>query len=279
MTLIFLPPKGGVCVPSPYFWVHLWPTWSQQKCGRSVAEVTLHDFPSLVWKGEATSPWLIRALALEPWAVQLPKATGLWGSLNYPRWRDLMEKPWDYVERKREMLGRTLAPTDACWSSSSHCRTTVTCETHTRTAYHCPSQISDPQKLWSDLIHCTRNSTTPPGNTTLNTVLKISGRREEDGNSLYYMLNVLSAWNCLKKKVNGRRSCDTIVLFNNPRTLPFWREQGSLLLSRNQHTFLYFRDRLTTSSKWLPTALEEWHWINHQWDSLALAQERWQTNC
>lgn len=167
---------------------------------RNVAEVTLHDFPSLVWKGEATSPWLIRALALEPWAVQLPKATGLWGSLNYPRWRDLMEKPWDYVERKREMLGRTLAPTDACWSSSSHCRTTVTCETHTRTAYHCPSQISDPQKLWSDLIHCTRNSTTPPGNTTLNTVLKISGRREEDGNSLYYMLNVLSAWNCLKKK-------------------------------------------------------------------------------
>lgn len=165
-------------------------TCDQLGANRNVAKVTLHDFPSLVWKGEATCPWLIRTLALEPWAVQLPEA---W-AVRKPKLSQV-ERPHEETLRLRGKKERDAQLDSSSYryllSSSSHCLITVTYETHTRTTYHCPSQISDPQKLWSDLIRCIRNSTTPPGNTTLNTVLKIHGWREEDGNSLYYLLNFL----------------------------------------------------------------------------------------
>lgn len=163
----------------------------------------------------------------------------LWGSPTYPKWRDHMEKLWDYMEWERKIPSQTLAPTGTCCSSSSHHLTTPLERPHARTTYHSSSQISDPQKLWCDLICRISNWDNTPSNTTLDTVLKI----------------------------NGRRRCGIIILFNKPRTIPL--PSDSLLQYRNQHTF-YFRAWQNICSKWCPVTQEEWHWINHQWDSLAL---------
>lgn len=156
---------------------------------RNVAEGTPHDFQSSVWKGEATSPWLTGALALEPWAVQLPEAIGLWGSPNYPRWRDHMEKPWDSVEREREMLSQTLAPT--CLLSPlqplpDHGHLWDPGQNYPSLPF--PNFWSTETEEWFDTLQVPVQR---PSNTTPDTVLKISGGREEDGNSRYYMLTFL----------------------------------------------------------------------------------------
>lgn len=111
------------------------------------------------------------------------------------------------MERERKIPSQTLAPTGTCCSSSSHHLTTPLERPHARTTYHSSSQISDPQKLWCDLICRISNWYNTPSNTTLDTVLKI----------------------------NGRRRCGIIILFNKPRTIPL--PSDSLLQYRNQHTF------------------------------------------
>lgn len=127
---------------------------------RNVADATLPWLPKLSLEGRGNFPlphWSITTLSCR---VSSPTS---WGhhAVKKPEVSQVErphgEPPRRRGEREREMLSQTPAPTVPATASFQSLR-----RPRARTTYRCPSQISDPQKLWGDPINYTNISTKLP---------------------------------------------------------------------------------------------------------------------